>query len=136
MVGAVINRTELPNLQQEMFGVKQDLSVLGNQRFFKPSEISTKTWKDIFKDFEWVAEVEITDETIDKEPVLTTLSNVLQTIAGNPQILNDPNARLIWNKILEETGRISPIELSTTSQQPVPRMGGQIGAGQQLMPIQ
>ena len=72
----------------------------------------------MFKDFEWKAIVEITDETIDKEPVLTTLSSVLQTIATNPMILQDPNARMIFNKILEETGRVSAIELSTASSQP------------------
>jgi hypothetical protein len=120
-VQAVIDKTELPNLQEEMQGVKQELGTLGNQRFFKPSEISTKTWQDVFKDFEWEAEVEITDETIDKEPVLTTLSSVLQTIATNPMILQDPNARMIFNKILEETGRVSAIELSTASSQPQPQ---------------
>lgn len=116
-VQAVLNRTELPNLEQEEQGVRQELGTLGNQRFFKPSEISTKTWKDIFKDFEWVADVEITDETIDKEPVLTTLSSVLQTIAGNPAILQDPNAKMLFNRILEETGRVSPVELSVASSQ-------------------
>lgn len=138
-VEAVLNRTQLPNLQEEEMGVRQGLSILGNQRFFKPSEISTKTWKEIFKDFEWVAEVEITDETIDKEPVLTTLSNVLQTIASNPMILQDPNVKMVFNKILEETGRISPVELSTASQQPaVPQIVGQgsVAGQQQLQPIQ
>jgi len=119
-VEAVINRTQLPNLEQEAMGVERELGVLGNERFFKPSEISTKTWKDIFKDFEWIADVEITDETIDKEPVLTTLSSVLQTIAGNPMILQDPNAKMLFNHILEETGRISPVELSIASNQRTP----------------
>jgi hypothetical protein len=95
-----------------MQGVRADLGVLGNQRFFKPSDISTKTWKDVLKDYEWEAEVEITDETIDKEPVLTTLSSVLQTIATNPMVLQDPNAKMLFNQILSETGRISPLQLS------------------------
>jgi len=135
-VEAVINRTELPNLQQEEMGVKQELGTLGNQRFFKPAEISDKTWREIFKDFEWQPIVEITDETIDKEPVLTTLSSVLQTIATNPMVLQDPNVKLLFNKILETTGYISPIELSV--QQPTPTVGGQqmVGAGQQMQPIQ
>jgi hypothetical protein len=125
-IEAVINRAQLPDINQEMQGVKQELGYLGNQRFFKPSEISDKTWKDIFKDLEWDVECEITDENIDKEPVLTTLSSILQTLASNPAMLQNPDARLVWNKILEETGRISPIELSTSAQQPVPQMGGQM----------
>ena len=127
-VQAVLNETELPDLGQEEMGIKREIGVLGNQRFFKPSEISAKTWKEIFNDFEWEAIVEITDETIDKEPVLTTLSNVLQTIATNPMILQDPNAKMLFNKILETTGYISPVELSI--QQPVPQMGMSVGTGQ------
>jgi hypothetical protein len=117
-VEAVLNRSELPNLDTEMQAVKQNLAKQGNQRFFKPSEISDTTWKEVFKDLEWDAEVEITDETIDKEPVLTTLSSVLQTIATNPLVLQDPNVKLVFNKILEETGRVSAIELSTGEAQP------------------
>lgn len=135
-VEAVLNREPLPDLAQEEQGVRQELGALGNQRFFKPSEITTKTWKDIFKDFEWVADVEITDETIDKEPVLTTLSNVLQTIAGNPAILQDPKAKMLFNKILEETGRISPVELSIQPPAPQPVGRESVGAGQKIEPIQ
>ena len=134
-VEAVVNRTELPTLEQEEQGVRQELGMLGNQRFFNPSEISSKTWKEIFKDFEWEPIVEITDETIDKEPVLATLSSVLQTLATNPQVLQDPNMKLLFNKILEETGRVSPVELSV--QQPVNPVVGQVGAGvNQMKPIQ
>jgi hypothetical protein len=138
-VEAVINDEELPDLQQEMQGVRADLGVLGNQRFFKPSDISDKTWKEIFKDYEWEPEVEITDETIDKEPILTTLSNVLQTIATNPMILQDPNAKMLFNKILETTGSISPLQLSVPQSQPqqqmqpANQMGGQmVGAGNNI----
>ena len=138
-VEAVLNDEELPDIQQEEMGVRQELGVLGNQRFFKPSEITDKTWKEIFKDFEWNADVEITDETIDKEPVLTTLSSVLQTISANPMILKDPNVRLVFNKILEETGRISPVELSTSSSQglqmPVPVGGAVEQANQPMQPM-
>ena len=138
-VEAVLNDEELPDIQQEEMGVRQELGVLGNQRFFKPSEITDKTWKEIFKDFEWNADVEITDETIDKEPVLTTLSSVLQTISANPMILKDPNVKLVFNKILEETGRISPVELSTSSSQglqmPVPVGGAVEQANQPMQPM-
>jgi len=138
-VEAVINRTALPNMENEMAEVRTELTGLGNQRFFKPSEISAKTWKDVFKDLEWEIECEITDETIDKEPVLATLSSVLQTIASNPMVLQDPNVKLVFNKILSETGAVSPIELSgQPRQQPVPISGGQqmVGAGNKQPIIQ
>jgi hypothetical protein len=120
-VEAVINKTELPDLQQEMQGVKQELGALGNQRFFKPSEISTKTWQDVFSDFEWEAIVEITDENVEKQAVMDTLSNVFQTLAQNPMILENPAAKLVFNKILNETSAISPVELSSLTQ-PTPNM--------------
>jgi len=51
--------------------------------------------------------------------LLQTLATVLQSIAANPQILTDPNAKMLFNKILSATGTVSPIELSaTTTMQP------------------
>jgi len=115
-VEAVINKTELPDLGQEMQGVKQELGVLGNQRFFKPSEIDDETWKDAFSDFEWEVEVEITGENVEKQAVMDTLSTVFQTLASNPMILENPSAKLVFNKILNETSAINPVELSALSQ--------------------
>lgn len=100
--------------------IQNELAELGNQRFLKPSEIDSKTWADSLKDLEWELEVEVTNENTDKEVTMTTLTTVLQSIASNPNILQDKNASLIFNKILEETGRISPIELSTASVAPQP----------------
>jgi len=103
--------------------IKEELAPLGNQRFIKPSEIDDKTWKEVFKDLEWDVEVEVTGEASNKDAVLTTLSTVLQSIAGNPQLLQDPNARLVFNKILESTNAISPLELSQASATPPPQQG-------------
>lgn len=122
-VQAVLNEEELPDLQQEMAGVKQELGQLGNQRFFKPSEVDSKTWKEILKDYEWTPIVEVTDENIDKEPVLTTLSTMLQTIAQNPMILQNPDAKMLWNKILNTTGIVSPIEITAQPQIASPVVG-------------
>jgi len=100
------------DVNQEQDKIKGELAQTGNQRFIKPSKVSNKTWKELFKNLEWEVEVEVTDETTDKEAVMTTLTTVLQTIATNPNILKDPNMRILFNKILETTGAISPIELS------------------------
>jgi hypothetical protein len=143
-VEAVINETELPDLNQEMQGVKSELNKLGSQRFLKPSDISTKTWKEVLGEFEGDIVYEITGENRDKQAVMTTLSTVFQTIAVNPMILQDPNVRLIFNKILDETNAISPIEMAEVKAQPQPMIpanpvqgGQQVGAGmnnnQQMM---
>lgn len=101
--------------------IQTELQKLGNQRFIKPSEIDDKTWKDIL-DINWDSvEVEITNEQSDKEAVMTTLTTVMQTVAQNPAVLQDPNMKLLFNKILEMTGQVSTIELSTQMPQAQPQ---------------
>ena len=93
-------------------GIQKALAENGNTRFFVPSEVdSSMTWADIFKDLEWEAEVDITGENAFNKEDLATLSTVLQTIGANPTILQDPNAKLLFNKILSITGAVSPVEL-------------------------
>jgi hypothetical protein len=107
--------------------MKEQLSnVLGNQRFFKPSEIPDQTWKELLEDFEMKVTVEVTNENTDKAAVMQTLSSLFQTIAGNPMVLQDPNAKMLFSQILTETGRISPLQLSTAATQPIvaPPTGG------------
>ena len=93
--------------------VEDSLRQLGATRGFRPDEIDQKTWDEIFDGFVWDVEVEVTSENTEKEATMTTLTTVLQTIATNPNILSDPAMKLLFNKILEETGRISPIELQS-----------------------
>lgn len=95
--------------------VRSQLAELGNKRSFSPSDISDATWKKVIEGLEDRLIVEVTNEQADKSAVLQTLSTVLQTIASNPTILQDPNARLVFSQILTKTGEISPIQLSTTS---------------------
>jgi hypothetical protein len=96
--------------------IQTQLSQTGNQRFLAPSDVSTKTWAEAFKDLEWEVEVEVTGETSDKAAVLTTLTTVLQTVVANPQMLQDPNAKMLFNKILEQTGVVSPVEINEAAQ--------------------
>lgn len=111
-VEAVLNRSELPDLQQEGLQVQQELQN-ANQRYIKPSEIPSKTWKQVLGDFEGNIIYEITDENEDKRAVLDTLSSMLQTAVNNPQLY-----QLITSKILEETGVISPIEIQNIPAMP------------------
>ena len=98
-------------------GLRQSLGKLGNQRFFKPSEIKTKTWKEVVKDLEWEFDINITNESKDTQGILATLTTTLQSIASNPMILQDPNAKMIFNRILNVAGGISPIEISQAQTQ-------------------
>jgi hypothetical protein len=97
--------------------VANELKPLGNNRYFKPDEIDEATWKDIFKDFEWDVEVEVTNEQSDKQANLATLTTVLGNLA---QMGDIENARMVLNKILEETGTFSPMELISVNNAPAP----------------
>jgi hypothetical protein len=131
-VEAVLNKTELPDLAQEQQGVQQELAQAG-QRFIKPSDISTKTWKEVIGKFAGSVIYEITGENTEKQAVMDTLSTVLQTISANPQILNDPNGKLLFSKILNETNAVSPLEIQEVQSQPAPVMtGGSAGNNNQI----
>ena len=100
----------------------EDLKNQGNQRFFKPSEVDTKTWKELFKDLEWEIEIDVTGEQADDKSDMATLASIFQTIASNPMALNDERVNLLFNKILMKTATVNPVELSNLkSSQPEPQ---------------
>jgi hypothetical protein len=96
--------------------VTEVLKEQGDQRFIKPSEIETKTWNEIFDGIEYSVNVEISNEASNKSERLTTLTELLQTVARSPQILQDPNGKIFFNKILEESSIMSPLQLSYAPQ--------------------
>lgn len=104
-----------PDPQQAQGQIKQELGQQGNTRFIKPSDMDDVTWKESLKDLEWDVEVDVTSESVDSMNIMTTLSTVLQTLATNPNVLRDPNMQLLFNKILEQTGAVSPLEMQTAS---------------------
>ena len=56
---------------------------------------------------------------------MSTLTTMLQTLATNPMILNDPRAKVLWNKILLRTNTVSPAELAEMPQtRPIAPNGG------------
>lgn len=112
----------IPNLsiEEEINKVQEELSQLGKQRFFTPDELGEKTWKEIFEGLEWDVEVDVTGENTNKEAVMTTLTTLLQSVAQNPNILNDERMKVLFNKIIESTGVISSIEIPNTPPQQLP----------------
>jgi hypothetical protein len=101
--------------RQAEMDVANDMKSLGNNRYFAPDELSEKTWKEIFKDFEWDVEIEVTNEQSDKQAVLANLNDTLGKLA---QLGDIENARLVLAKILEETDIFSPMEIATASAAP------------------
>jgi hypothetical protein len=100
--------------QMAQIGVQQNLDQMGNQRFLKPSDIDETTWKEALKDLEWELDIDITGENKDKQGAMATLTTVLQTIA-NPAtaaVLQTPEGKIVFSKILELSGTVSPLELS------------------------
>lgn len=108
------------NKDQAEQEVRNELVDFRNQRFLKPSDIEETTWKKILEDIEWDIEIEVTSEASDKRAVMQTLSEVLKAIVGNPQILENPTAKMIFGKILEETGTMSALQLQSMPKAPTP----------------
>lgn len=87
--------------------IRAQLQDMGEQRFFKPSMVS---WKEEFKNLEFDIEIDITGEQKDKQAVYTTLNTALQMVM-NPGFTENKQAQIIVNKILSETGHLSPLEM-------------------------
>ncbi len=127
------------DLQSEMQQVQNEVNNQGNVRFFKPSEIENKTWREVIKDLEWELGVDIaidpsgTTESSDNAAILQTLNTALGLVM-NPNYASNPQAQMIVNKILMQTGKVSPLEIAATPPPtpPVspPQNGGAVGGGQ------
>lgn len=108
---------EAIDMQEEQASLQAGLNQQGNQRFIKPSDIKTVTWKKVLEGTE--LEVDVTGENKDVQGALATLSTVFQTIAGLGGQPMTPELKIVFDKILNLTGTISPLELS---QLPKPQM--------------
>ena len=112
-----------PEMQEEMVtgetdAIQKTLNQMGNQRFIKPSDINTKTWKEALKDLEWEVEVDVTGEGKDTKGIMTTLTTMLQTLAslgGQPM---PPKMALVFNRLLELSGGMSPVEINAVEDTP------------------
>lgn len=138
VIDHVIKNKSMPmnaSLQAEMAQVQAEQNGNGATRYFQPSEISNKTWKQIFKDFEWM-EVNIAldangaSESSDQAAILTTLNTMLQLVM-NPGYATNPQAQMIVSQILRQTGRFSPLELAAT---PPPTPASPVPSPMQLVP--
>jgi hypothetical protein len=92
--------------------LKEGLSENGNQRFFTPDEIPTKTWKELFKDSDDEVEVSVTDENQDAD-AMTTLNTLLMFFVKKQGQPLTPEEKMVLNKTLMLSGTVSPLELSS-----------------------
>lgn len=93
-------------------------TLTGNQRFIKPSDVPNKTWKEVFDDMEFDIDIDITGEAKDVQGAMATLTTIFQVVASNPTVLQDPTVKMMFSKILNLSGVVSPLELSQGSQPP------------------
>jgi len=107
-------------LAQNQQEIQDSLSNFGNQRFFKPDNLTDKTWKEQFKDLEWEVDIDITNESFDVRGAMDTLSTVLQ-LTLNPNFGQNKKAQAIVGKVLELTGTMSPLEYNALSEMSVPQ---------------
>ena len=121
-------------VQSEQSSIQDSLSSLGNQRFFVPSEMTDKTWHDILGMLDKV-EVDVTGENTDKDAA-TTLNTLLMFFAKKQGQPMTPEEKLVINKILNLTGTVSPLELSSIPQTPPiqPQIPAQVGGGGGALP--
>lgn len=130
--GEIADDIPVAEIEQDL---KKSLSVFGNQRSVKPSEVPDKTWKEFFKDFEWDAEVDVTHESEDVNEALTSLTTTFQTIAGMQGRPMTPDERLLFSQIMEKSGTVSPLQLSfAQANQPQVMQGQPTQAGGSTVP--
>lgn len=140
----IIATGEIPDITEEDIQgskdkIAEELDSQGNQRFFKPDDLSDMTWKELFKNIEWELEIDITGEQKDNQADMATLSTIFSTVASNPLALENPNVKMLFNKILAKTGTVSPIEISESTGakpiNPVAPNGGQVGTGMEQLAV-
>jgi len=116
-----------PNLEGIKTKLQEDLKEQGDYRFFKPSEIDDKTWKEVFKDLEMDVEVEITGESSNKQANLTSLNTLFTTLTNLQGRPMTPEQKLVFGEILTSTGTISPVQIASLESQPQPQQPNPIG---------
>lgn len=130
---AILNQKPMPemNMEEKMQEIQAALATNGKLRFIKPSDIKSKKWKDVLKNFEWEVECDITGEQRNTRDDMATLATVWQTLVGLQGREMTPDERLVFNKLITNTGTLSPMEISQKKTQIAssPSGGQQVGAG-------
>jgi len=114
-----------PEMQELLLAKTQDelreaLKQFGSERFFKPSNLSDKTWQEQLEDLEWELEIDITGESHNTQEMLTTLNTALQMVV-QPGFEQNKRAQAIVGEILELTGAMSPVRYNSIPATEIPQ---------------
>lgn len=102
-------------LQKEQGELQESLAGQGNERFFKPSDLTDETWKKQFENVEVEVEVDITGENFNSQEAMATLNTALKMVL-TPGFDQNKRAQNIVGRILELTNAMSPVEYYATGQ--------------------
>ncbi len=91
--------------------------------------------KDYYKDMSKKITINTTNEQKNKMAMLESLSTVFQSVASNPATLQDPTLRVVFNKILELSGAMSPMELPSIQAPQNPTQAPQPPQGNTESPV-
>jgi hypothetical protein len=108
LAGEVVSEEDYQSILEE---TKQSLSGTKTTRFIEVPD-------NYFKDLEANVSITITGEQRDKAATLESLSNILNLVASNPAVLQDPVMSQIFGQIVELSGAgISPVSLGLGTKQ-------------------
>lgn len=124
------NLVEPFNQAIEEQSVREGLATQGNVRFLSPGDVN---WKVALKDIEWELEVAVTNEPVDKQATLQTLSALIQSI--NPETINNPFTKLLLTKVINLTGVVSPAELSAIASEAATQQLQQLEGAEGTIPV-
>lgn len=113
--GKMVTKEEQDTMIQDgQVETQAQLSELGNQRFFKPSDIESVTWKQSINDFEWQVEIDTPSDQKYLETAMETLTNVFTTLAdpAKAPFAQTDMGKFLLTKIITLTGAVSPLEMS------------------------
>ncbi len=102
---------------QEIDKLKENLRATGKHRFLDIP-------KGYFDKIQTKISFETTGEQRNKAAMLETLSNIFQATAANPTVLQDPQLKKIFERLMEVAG-INPIEIETDTPPAQPMMAPQ-----------
>lgn len=97
-------------LNQNMSGMQESLSLMGNTRYFKPSDLTDDMWADVLKDFEWSMEIDVTGEESDMQEVLTAYAQALPAVM-NPAFQTNDAAKALVSQMISAGGGMNAVQL-------------------------
>lgn len=106
-------------MQGNMDQMQESLKMMGNTRYFKPSEITDLMWQEQLKDFGWDMEIDMTGEESDIQEAYGAMADSLALIM-NPAYETNDDAKMLVRKMLSLKGAVSPIQFSARSSPVLP----------------